>query len=81
MFEWLDHGEGAVIHLRTHPKEWCGKEKFHLSYGNLIIEAGNATAIGRWIRRALFQVHLWTGIVLALYIVVLSATGAFGLSQ
>jgi len=29
-----------------------------------------------WIRRALFQVHLWTGIAIALYIVVLSATGS-----
>jgi len=29
-----------------------------------------------WIRRALFQVHLWTGRALALYIVVLSATGS-----
>src|SRR5262245_22640871 len=29
-----------------------------------------------WVRRALFQVHLWTGLALALYIVVLSATGS-----
>ena len=29
-----------------------------------------------WIRRALFQVHLWTGIALAIYIIVLSATGS-----
>jgi uncharacterized iron-regulated membrane protein len=29
-----------------------------------------------WIRRALFQVHLWTAIALALYIVVLSTTGS-----
>src|SRR5262245_34922929 len=29
-----------------------------------------------WVRRALFQVHLWTGIALALYISMLSATGS-----
>jgi len=29
-----------------------------------------------WIRRALFQVHLWTGLALAIYIIVLSATGS-----
>jgi uncharacterized iron-regulated membrane protein len=29
-----------------------------------------------WIRRALFQVHLWTGLALALYIMMLSATGS-----
>src|SRR5262249_27541244 len=29
-----------------------------------------------WIRRALFQVHLWTGLALALYIIVLAATGS-----
>jgi uncharacterized iron-regulated membrane protein len=29
-----------------------------------------------WVRRALFQVHLWTGLALAIYIVVLSATGS-----
>ena len=29
-----------------------------------------------WIRRALFQVHLWTGLMLGLYVVVLSATGS-----
>ena len=29
-----------------------------------------------WLRRALFQVHLWTGLVLGLYVVVLSATGS-----
>jgi len=29
-----------------------------------------------WIRRALFQVHLWTGVALAIYIIVLSATGS-----
>jgi uncharacterized iron-regulated membrane protein len=29
-----------------------------------------------WIRRAMFQVHLWTGLALAVYIVVLSATGS-----
>jgi uncharacterized iron-regulated membrane protein len=29
-----------------------------------------------WVRRALFQVHLWTGLALGLYIVVLSATGS-----
>ena len=29
-----------------------------------------------WLRRAIFQVHLWTGLALGLYIVVLSATGS-----
>ena len=29
-----------------------------------------------WIRRALFQIHLWTAIALALYIVMLSTTGS-----
>ena len=29
-----------------------------------------------WIRRALFQVHLWIGLALGVYIVVLSATGS-----
>ena len=29
-----------------------------------------------WLRRALFQVHLWTGLILGLYVVVLSATGS-----
>ena len=29
-----------------------------------------------WIRRALFQVHLWTGIALGIYIIVLSAIGS-----
>jgi uncharacterized iron-regulated membrane protein len=29
-----------------------------------------------WFRRALFQVHLWTGLALGLYIVVLSVTGS-----
>jgi len=29
-----------------------------------------------WLRRALFQIHLWTGIGLGLYVVVLSATGS-----
>jgi uncharacterized iron-regulated membrane protein len=29
-----------------------------------------------WVRRALFQVHLWTGLALGLYIVMLSATGS-----
>jgi uncharacterized iron-regulated membrane protein len=29
-----------------------------------------------WLRRALFQVHLWTGIGLGLYVVVLSITGS-----
>src|SRR5688572_5221366 len=29
-----------------------------------------------WVRRALFQVHLWTGLLLGLYIVVLSVTGS-----
>jgi uncharacterized iron-regulated membrane protein len=29
-----------------------------------------------WIRRALFQIHLWTGLALGLYVVVLSATGS-----
>jgi uncharacterized iron-regulated membrane protein len=35
-----------------------------------------------WIRRVNFQVHLWTGIILALYMVIIGATGAvlvFGL--
>ena len=30
---------------------------------------------GVWVRRALFQVHLWAGLVLALYVFVMSATG------
>lgn len=29
-----------------------------------------------WLRRALFQVHLWTGIGLGLYVVILSVTGS-----
>jgi uncharacterized iron-regulated membrane protein len=29
-----------------------------------------------WVRRALFQVHLWTGLAIGLYIVVLSITGS-----
>ena len=29
-----------------------------------------------WVRRVLFQVHLWTGVALALYVVVLSTTGS-----
>jgi uncharacterized iron-regulated membrane protein len=29
-----------------------------------------------WVRRALFQVHLWTGLALGVYIVVLSLTGS-----
>jgi len=29
-----------------------------------------------WLRRALFQVHLWTGLALGVYIVVLSVTGS-----
>jgi uncharacterized iron-regulated membrane protein len=29
-----------------------------------------------WLRRALFQVHLWTGIGLGLYVVMLSLTGS-----
>jgi uncharacterized iron-regulated membrane protein len=29
-----------------------------------------------WLRRSLFQIHLWTGLALGLYIVVLSATGS-----
>ena len=29
-----------------------------------------------WLRRSLFQVHLWTGLALGLYVVVLSATGS-----
>ena len=28
-----------------------------------------------WLRKALFQVHLWTGIALALYILIMSLTG------
>jgi uncharacterized iron-regulated membrane protein len=30
---------------------------------------------GVWLRRALFQVHLWTGLILALYVLVMSLTG------
>ncbi|MEQ1573588.1 MAG: PepSY-associated TM helix domain-containing protein [Vicinamibacterales bacterium] len=30
----------------------------------------------RWTRRALFQVHLWTGIVVGLYVVLISLTGS-----
>jgi uncharacterized iron-regulated membrane protein len=29
-----------------------------------------------WLRRALFQVHLWTGIIIGLYVVVVSVTGS-----
>ena len=29
-----------------------------------------------WLRRAMFQVHLWTGLALGLYIVLLSVTGS-----
>ena len=29
-----------------------------------------------WVRRAIFQVHLWTGLALGLYVVVLSVTGS-----
>ena len=29
-----------------------------------------------WFRRAIFQVHLWTGLAIGLYVVVLSATGS-----
>lgn len=29
-----------------------------------------------WLRRALFQIHLWTGLALGLYVVVLSLTGS-----
>ena len=29
-----------------------------------------------WLRRALFQVHLWTGIGLGLYILLMSVTGS-----
>ena len=29
-----------------------------------------------WLRRALFQVHLWTGLVLAAYVILISLTGA-----
>jgi len=29
-----------------------------------------------WLRRALFQIHLWAGIFLSLYIVVIALTGA-----
>jgi len=29
-----------------------------------------------WLRRAIFQVHLWSGLALGLYVVVLSATGS-----
>jgi len=29
-----------------------------------------------WLRRAIFQIHLWTGVALALYVVVLSLTGS-----
>lgn len=30
-----------------------------------------------WLRRALFQVHLWLGILIALYVIVISLSGAF----
>jgi uncharacterized iron-regulated membrane protein len=30
-----------------------------------------------WLRRAVFQVHLWSGLILGLYIVMLSLTGSF----
>ena len=31
---------------------------------------------GVWVRKALFQVHLWTGLGVGLYIVVISVTGS-----
>lgn len=31
---------------------------------------------GLWLRRAMFQVHLWTGLALGLYLVMLSVTGS-----
>ncbi len=31
---------------------------------------------GRWPRRALFQVHLWTGLIFALYVLVVSLSGS-----
>lgn len=30
---------------------------------------------GVWLRKALFQVHLWTGLILAIYVLVMSLTG------
>ena len=30
---------------------------------------------GVWLRKALFQIHLWTGLILALYVLVMSLTG------
>ena len=29
-----------------------------------------------WLRRAMFQVHLWTGLAIGLYVVMLSVTGS-----
>ena len=29
-----------------------------------------------WIRRALFQVHLWAGVLLSLYVVIIALTGS-----
>ena len=29
-----------------------------------------------WLRRATFQIHLWVGLILGLYVVVLSLTGS-----
>src|SRR6185436_9643539 len=29
-----------------------------------------------WLRRAIFQIHLWTGLAIGLYVVVLSLTGS-----
>src|SRR6185369_471535 len=29
-----------------------------------------------WLRRAIFQVHLWTGLAIGLYVVIMSLTGS-----
>src|ERR1700674_2005082 len=31
---------------------------------------------GLWVRRALFQVHLWTGIAIGLYVLLMSVSGS-----
>src|SRR6185436_16169067 len=32
---------------------------------------------GLWVRRALFQIHLWSGLGVGLYLLVISVTGSF----
>src|SRR5215469_11961218 len=47
-----------------------GKDQFML-WGSWLWEAKNI-----WLRRAVFQVHVWTGIGLGVYILLMSITGS-----